>query len=318
MKDGDSKKLDPRTLLALSQARPKPGRRMVPILISVAVLLVALTIIGYFLWPTDPPRVAVAAYDAVARAGDPIDLHARVEKEDGEKSNRLGGLELHFGVPASKFDTSAKTDEQGAAEARWPAPSKGGPVAEFTVIHDLKREKHVVRDSGRAFFWPPKETKLLVVDADHALIYADDETLRTARPTELKPREGAPAELTKLAASYKIVYLTSAMDQPQTYKKLRTWLRQPALPSLRLPDGPLLGPFEPLGEGDRELFTIGQIEALKKSFPGEALGIAGRPVEAKMFLDAGWRTILIGKSSDAPKGAAIADSWSDVPKLLPH
>jgi hypothetical protein len=315
MKQGDPKKLDPRTVLAMSQARPTSRRRSAPTLIALAIVVIGLVLIGYFAWPSDPPRVAVAAYDAVARPADTIDLHGRVEQEDGEKSDRLGGLEVRFEVAAARYGEDATTEKGGAAKSAWHVPQKAGPPIEFSVIRQHKGEKRVARDSGRVFLWP-KDAKLLVVDADHVLIDADDETLRTAKPTELKPRDGAPLALGALAVPYKIVYLTANMDQPLAYKKLRAWLRQPAHPKLALPDGPLLGPFEPVGEADRDLFTVGQIEALKTAFPGPAVAIAGRPVEAKMFLDAGWRTILIGKASDAPKGAAIADSWSDVPKLL--
>jgi hypothetical protein len=71
-----------------------------------------------------------------------------------------------------------------------------------------------------------------------------------------------------------------------------------------------------LGEGDGNVFTVGQIEGLKKAFPGEMIGVAGRGVEAKMFLDAGWKAFVIGVPGDAPQGATDVAAWSELPTAL--
>jgi hypothetical protein len=315
MKQGDSKKLDPRTLLALSKARPAPPRRAVPILIALTIVVVGLGIIGYLIWPDDPPRVTVVAYDTVAHPDDTIALHGRVEKEEGEKSNRLGGLEIRFEVPASHFGESAATENNGATSVEWHVPEKVGLPIEFTVIRELGRQKRVARDSGHVFIYPAN-TPLLVVDADHALADADEETLQAASLTKLKEKEGAASTLRGLSGGYKIVYLTAVMDRPDSYRKLRIWLSGTGLATRLqlLPDGPLLGPYEPLGQGDREIFLAGQVQALKKDFPKLAIGIAGRAQEAKVFQGEGLKTYLIGEAGDAPDDVTVAGTWAELAK----
>jgi hypothetical protein len=72
----------------------------------------------------------------------------------------------------------------------------------------------------------------------------------------------------------------------------------------------------PLSGGASDSFASTQIDALKKSFPGEIIGVAGRGVEAKMFLGAGWKSYLIGQGSDVPQGATTLADWAELPKKV--
>src|SRR5262249_42874027 len=159
-----------------------------------------------------------------------------------------------FQIAATQKDETAATDAQGVGAIQWSAPKKEGKPIEFLVRHQHKDDpKQVARDSGRVYVWPAN-TKLLVVDADHALADGVEALREGTGGATAKP--GAAKALKSLAARYKIVYLTALMDRPTTYRRLRSFLTQPATTvDGQLPDGPLLGPTMPLGEGESDLFT---------------------------------------------------------------
>lgn len=310
MKRHTPKTHDALTMMAVAKARKKEERKAVSYLVAMAIVAIGLALIAWWFWPEEVPRVTLAAYDTVATPEQSITLHARAEPENKERSAKVDGLDVRFQIAATQKDETAATDAQGVASIPWSAPKKEVKAIEFLVRHQHKDDpKQVARDSGRVYIWPAN-TKLLVVDADHAL--ADGvEALRdgtggaTAKP-------GAAKALKSLAARYMIVYLTALMDRPTTYRRLRSFLTQPATTvDGQLPDGPLLGPTMPLGDGDADVFTMGQIEALKKAFPGEMIGVAGRGVEAKMFLDAGWKAFVIGDSVNAPAGSVAVRTWKE-------
>lgn len=301
MSQGDRKKLDPRTLLALSQMRkPDHSNRVTGYLIAAAVLVLAFGGIAWWVGrDLEPESLALAAYDDVALPDTEVTLRAWLQAP-GQDDVKLGGRELLFQVAVTQTGERAASDDAGTASVSWHAPKATQPV-EFLVRFSDKKLKLNLRDSGRVFVWPAT-AELLVVDADHAL------TDFGAAADALKP----------LGARYKIVYLTADADRPTDYHKLRASLRQGGRSSRPnpLPDGPLLGPTVPLGQGDLDIAAIGQVDRLKQTFPGKAVGVAGRPTEAQMFLTAGWTTFLIGDAADAPAGATVLASWDELPKQL--
>jgi hypothetical protein len=310
VKRDPKKKLEAEAMLAMAKARHRQDRRAVSYLIAMAVLVLGLGAISWFFWPVEPPRVALAAYDAVAVPEESIKLYGRAAPENRERALKLDGLDLWFQVPATQRSDTLVTDAGGSAALDWQAPQAKGERLEFMVRHQQKDEpKRGVRDNGRVFVWPAK-SKLLVVDVDHAL--ADGvEALADSGSAAPVLRPGAATALQALGARYKVVYLSAAANEPASYKKLRSWL-----PQARLPDGPLLSPYQPSGPGDVEVFTMGQIEGLKKRFSGPTVGIAGRDGEARMYADAGWKAVVIGDAEALPPGASAIASWEALPKEL--
>lgn len=317
MKRDPSRKLDPETMLALAKARQRQERRSVSYLIAVAVLVLGLGVIGWFLWPEDPPRVTLAAYDAVATPEESIVLQARAWPEAKGGSPTLSGLELWFQTTVPPHAETVITDSLGGASLSWQAP-KTGPV-EFMVRHQQKIDpKKPVRDNGRVFVWPPA-SPLLVVDVDHALT---DGVESLAGGGNVAPtlREGAAHALQSLSGRYKIIYLSTAVREPTSYKKLRAWLQQAGTAGkpAALPGGPLIGPSVPIGEAEEQNFAKERIGALKKRFTAPAVGVAWRDVEAQMYLDAGWKAVVIGPDKIVPPGASAIQSWANLPKELTH
>jgi hypothetical protein len=301
MKRDPNRKLDPETMLALAKARTRQDRRAVSYLIAAAIMLLILGVVWWLLWPEDPPRFNLAAYDSVAVSDETIPLSARLEPEGTTRSNNLEGLDLRYQIKETQTDETRATDTGGRAVLDWQPPKGKSTVVEFMVRHQHKENpKNVVRDQGRVFIWPT-DAKLLVVDVDHALTEGVDGLAANTAPT-LRP--GATATLRVLAPKYKIVYLSAGAGEPGRYKKLRSWLPQ------MVPAGPLLGP--PAGGVDK-LF-IGHIEELKKRFSQPALCVTGRATEAQMALDAGWKAVVIGDAKDLPAGATSIAGWTDFPK----
>jgi hypothetical protein len=318
MKRDPSRKLDPETMLALAKSRERQERRSVSYLIATAVLVLGLGVIGWFLWPEDPPRFTLVAYDAVAVPEESTRLHARVEPEKKDQHPKLAGLAFWFQITDPPRAETLATDANGSAALDWQAPKKADARLEFMVRHQHKANpKEGARDQGRVFIWPA-QAKLLVVDVDHALT-TGIESLAAGGNAAPTLRPGAVAALQSLASRYKVVYICAEANEPSSYKKLRTWLRPTVATALgHLSDGPLLGPPMPVGTAEMETYTISQIEMLKKHFPERAVGVAGRAVEAQMYIDAGWKSIIIGEANPAPPGASSITGWADLPKEVAH
>jgi hypothetical protein len=304
MKRDPSRKLDPETMLALAKARQKQDRRAVSYLIAAAIMVLGLGIVWWFLWPEEPIRFNLAAYDAVGSPGEDMKLDARLEPA-GTAPARREKHELRFQIKETQTDQSSATESGVGTYIRWKAPKDKTQVVEFMVRHQYHNNpRNVIRDQGRAFIWPT-DTKLLVVDVNHALTEGVEGLAGNTAP---KLRSAAAATLRDLSTRYKIVYLSAGASDPSRYKKLRSWLAQ------LVPPGPVLGSSEPLGASDGDKFTISQIEQLKKRFTAPALGVFGRAAEAQAAVDAGWKAIVIGDARDLPAGATAIASWAEFPK----
>jgi hypothetical protein len=297
-------------MLALAKARQRQDRRAVSYLIAMAVLVAGIGAISWFFRPVEPPRVALAAYDAVATPEKAIKLYARAAPENREPAPKLDGLDLWFQVPATQRSETIATGADGSAVLDWQAPKAKGERLEFVVRHQqLDEPKKVASDRGRVFVWPA-HAKLLVVDVDYALA---DGTQSSGNTGSSAPalRLGSAATLQVLAGHYKIVYLSAAANEPTRYKKLRTWLQLG-----KVPEGPLLVPSVTTSLGDGNDDIRGQIRALRDRFPEPAVGVTGRSVEAQAYLDVGWRAVVVGEVKDLPPRATQLPRWADLPKEI--
>jgi hypothetical protein len=303
------RKLDPETALAQARSRQRQERRSVSYLIAIAIIVLGIGLIALFVWPEEPVYVTLTAYDVAVAPDQTAELRARVEPEKPGQNRDLGGLDVRFQIAATQTLQDVATDTGGSARIEWHAPKAVGKTIEFMVRHQHKENpKRAVRNEGRIFIWPA-DARLLVVDVDHALTAGTD-----ANSPQLRP--GAAEALRALGSRHKIVYLSANALEPSIYKNLRAWLRQASANGKPiLPEGALLGPSVPLSEADRDLFLMGEIERLKKSFTGPVAAIVGRPVDAKMMQDAGWKAVLLGNGIDA-EGAIHVGEWKDVEKVL--
>jgi hypothetical protein len=305
MKRDTSRKLDPETMLALEKKnRQRQDRRAVGYLVAFGIVVLVLGLIYWLMRPGDPDRLNLAAYDAIGVPEESIKLYARLEGDEKHRSAKLEDRALRFQISAAQLDERVVTDAAGSAVLDWLTP-KAKLAAELMVRHqDSTNPKNVVREQGHIFIWPA-DSKLLVVDVDQALTTGVEGLAGNTAPTV---RPGAAAALQRLAAKYKIVYISPGASTPNRYKKLRSWLRQ------QVPLGPLLAPPSPVDSEEMETFAGGQIEQLKKRFSSSSCIVAGRALEAQTALDAGWKTVVIEDAGQAPAGATTAASWVEVAK----
>jgi hypothetical protein len=304
MKRDPSRKLDPETMLALEKrARQRKDRRAVSYLIAVVIVLLVLGLIYWLMKPGEAERFILAAYDAVDSPGEEIELHARLEPAGGAVMKEK--QDLRFQLNATQTDEWKASEAGSAAAIQWKAPLGKSQVLEFIVRHqNTNNAKNVDRDQGKVFIWP-NDSKMLIVDVDHALTEGTDGLAGNAAPV-LRP--GSAAVLKHLALKYKIVYVSSGAETPSRYKKLRSWLSQQ-----QVPPGPLLAPTSS-DSGNAESFTADQIKQLKNRFSSPALAVVGRASEAQASLDAGWKTVVLGDAKDSPVGVISIATWSELPK----
>jgi hypothetical protein len=276
-------------------------------LIAAAIMVLALGAIWWFFSPEEPARFTLAAYDAIATPDQSIALYSRVEPDSAHRSAKVNGLELRFQIMATQQDETKATDPAGNAAIDWSAPKGNKPVVEFMVRHQsTENPRNAIRDQGRVFIWPA-DSKLLVVDVDHALTEGVEGLAGNTAP---KLRSGAGDTLRQLSQKYRIVYLSAEANQPGTYKKLRSWLGQ------QVPPGPLLGPPTSSDSTELETFAAGQLRQLSKLFGQRGVNVVGRTEDAQIARDCGWKAVVIGDAPVVPQGASAAASWPELAKEL--
>ena len=307
MKRDPSRKLDPETMLALAKTRKRQDRRAVSYLIAAAIMVLALGAIWWFFSPEEPARFTLAAYDAVATPNQSIALYSRVEPDSAHRSAKVNGLDLRFQIMATQQDETKATDPAGNAAIDWSAPKGNKPVVEFMVRHQsTENPRNAIRDQGRVFIWPA-DSKLLVIDVDHALTEGVEGLTGNTAP---KLRSGAGDTLRQLSQKYRIIYVSTGANQPGSYKKLRSWLGQ------QVPPGPLLGPPTSLDPAEPETFTTGQIRQLSKQFGQPGVSVVCSLQDAQIARDSGWKAVVIGDVPVVPQGGSAVASWSELAKEL--
>ena len=302
MKRDPSRKLDPERMLALAKTRKRQDRRVVSYLIAGAIMVLCLGGISWFLWPEDPPRFNLAAYDAVAVPDESIKLFASIRAEGNDRSAAIKGLAMRFQVTATQKDETQFTDSAGSAAIEWRAPKDKNAVVEFMVRHQsAENPRHAIRNQGRVFIWPA-DSNLLVVDVDHALTEGIEGLAGNTAP---KLRSGAVESLRRLSQKYNIAYLCTGTTDPGTYKKLRSWLQ------LQTPSGPLIG-----NPAASDMFIGVQIRQFSNQFTRPGVVVVGRSEEAQLAIDAGWKAIIIGGGPPVGSAAIAVQSWTELVKEL--
>ena len=255
----------------------------------------------------------LTAFDELARPGEVVTVRAKLE-HDG-----LAGLHPHlhdhllaFGGPGVGA-REARTAGEGiaAVEVRTPG-GPGGGVERVRVRFDGSRHHRPAEATARVFAWPAGRP-ILVVDIDHTISDRRERDVLFVDNAAIPAVDGAVDALTKLARSYRIVYLT-ARDE-SLFNKSRAWLE-----ARGFPEGPLF-------TRDYNLFGPGQgafkrrfLVDLRRRFPDLAVGVGDTPDDARAYLDAGLKAVLLGPAGGGryPPESIIVPSWQGVcDTLLP-
>ncbi len=310
MPSPDNKKID--ALLLLARATLADRRRRSPFrLLVIVALFVAL--LALFIWlvrpKPRPPQLMMAAFDQVTLPDRTVQLSAGVEPiEAGSAEADLSGCLLYFEERKTGLLAKEATGQSGTALVPCTFPAGGEKVEVMVRYPGDQDRRRGAEAKARVFVWPA-ETRMLIVDADHALADIDEAKLWTTSNLDIRPLPGAAATLRTARAKYHIVYLTAAADRPSRYSKLRAWLEQ-------FPDGPLLARAGATTETDAAAYKRHALDGLKERFRAPMVGIVKRVEDAHIFRDAGLQSFLVGENVKVPEGIGVAKSWEELAKPL--
>jgi hypothetical protein len=305
------KKMDAVLLLAKASFGDRRRRSPARILITLAVVAGLLGLLAWAVWPNPllPPLI-MAAFDQVALPNETVSLCAGVQPIDQDRAGfNLAGCELFF-LDLSDQALLAKvaTRSDGTASLSKSFAANAGPPQVLVRYRGEESRLGV-------FVWPA-ESRLLVVDADHALADVDEERLWTLNNLDIRPVSGAAKALQSACGKYRVIYLSAAADRPSRYRKLRALLG-PGGGQEQFPGGPLLARADRAVDSDPAVFQHVAIVGLTKRFCGKAVGVVRRADEAEIFRNAGLQTFLVGDANSAPEGIIPVKSWADLSGKLP-
>jgi hypothetical protein len=279
--------------------------------ISLGILL---AFVALFIWWVGLPKASpkpftIAACDAVALPDEPITLVGRIETESApDDVQGLARTPLVFQNSISGQQQASTCDDRGIAHFQASFAASLLPVTWF-LRYPGTAHRPPVQARATVFVRPPT-TAWLIVDADHALPAIPEQEFWEREQFEVPLMPGALAALREVAKHRAIVYVAASADTVRKHLRLKAWLaRGWAPPKEQPPDGPLL--TRVTTELSSPTFLQAVAADLQKRFPSPVVALAARPEEAKAFVDAGVRTLLLGDGDGAPQGAIVVKSWSD-------
>ena len=286
------KKDDPLTILA--RARLRQQRRRFPVIgmVTLAVIVGMLGLIAWLTWPApDPGELWLTVYDGLGNPDEEVALRAQLgPQKELARNAKLDGFDLWFLQPETGLREQTATDVAGLAGVPWRASVGKGPFREVLVRYPGDGRRRGLEATGRVFVWP-RESSLLVIDADHALALT---SRSSGGSTDRVLLPGVADALRKAKGAHRIVYLTAEESSPVAYYHLATWLKQSGpTGEPQVPSGPLLNRAAYPADDPAGFYRLA-LEDLKKRFEGKLTGIAGRAEEEGSFQQAGITVLRTG------------------------
>jgi hypothetical protein len=229
------------------------------------------------------------ALDTLAYPRQPVELVAHLRGAAGLKG--IAGATIAF----TRGDWVAgriTTDANGVAAMRWTPPEAGNYSFEAGIVavpnenfRDMLGLKATLLVAAR-----DKNAPQVVVDLDHTVV---DSSFLGVMAGGGKPLADSVEVLGRVSKRYGIVYLTARADLPARKSKS-------ALADNGYPSGPLLlSRMKDSPEGGK--FKSARLAALRRDFPGLAVGIVERPSDAQAYVDNGMSAYLIPNFKENPK-----------------
>jgi hypothetical protein len=291
----------------LSSRRKSPWRWVISVAIIVAF-------VALFFWWVGLPRgipdsFVVMASDAIAIPDESTALVGKIENEsDPANVQGIDHSPLIFQETVTNRQQTISCDDHGIARFETSFSSSVLPLTWFVRYPGAPR-RPPAQARGIVYVRPPT-TAWLIVDADHALPAISQQEFWKREGINVALMPGALAALREARKSREIVYVASSADTVNKHLRLKAWLARGWEPaSQQPPDGPLL--TRTTTDMSSQAFLQAVAADLQKRFTLPVVALAARPEEAKAFLDAGVRTLLLGDGEGAPQGAILLKSWSD-------
>jgi hypothetical protein len=229
------------------------------------------------------------AFDTMAHPRQPVDLVAKLRGAADLKP--IAGATVAF----TRGDWVAgriTTDANGVAAMRWTPPEAGNYSFEAGIVavpnenfRDMLGVKASLLVAAR-----DAKTPQVVVDLDHTVV---DSSFFLVMVGGGKPMADSVEVLGRISRRYGIIYLTHRPDL--LTRKSKRWLADNGYPS-----GPLLvSQMKDLAEGGK--FKSARLAALRRDFPGVAVGIGDKLSDAQGYVDNGMSAYLIPDGKQDPK-----------------
>ncbi len=223
---------------------------------------------------------AFCAMDTLAYPRQPVELAARLRTAAGLKP--IAGATVAF----TRGDWVAgriTTDANGLAAMRWTPPEAGNYSFEAAIVG-------VPNENSRDMLGV--KATLLVAARDRMspqVVVGLDQTVADGG----KPMTDSVEVLGRVSKSYGIIYITHRPDMPAG--KSKSWLADNGFPS-----GPLLAGFM-TGLPDSGKFKSARPAALRRDFPGAAIGIGDKLSDAQAYVDNSMTAYLVPDCKENPK-----------------
>ncbi len=244
--------------------------------------------------------IRITAFDALRVPQEPARLSALVERRwMGLLRQPLANVAVEF-CSGDRRIGIVRTDLQGFArlDSRPDLPS-----GSYRVVSDRGAcaEAH-------AFVWNSSDP-ILVCDLDLTLSNASALRFWLSPISQVRPFEGAPDVLRRLARTHRVVYLTARRDL--VLDKTRQWLSQ-----YLCPPGPILCRPWSLFPPAPGPFKQDALNSLRRRFSNLAAGIGDRRHDAAAYRSAGIPAILFRPRFRAPEASAVCQSWPEIEQFL--
>ncbi len=276
---------------------------------SIPFVLIA----GFFWWvgtPAIAPKAfLIMATDAIALPDEPIALVGKIETvNDPADFQGIDRTPLDFQETVTNRQQTVTCDSRGIARFEASFPSSLLPLTWFARYAGSGRRPPALAKG--AIYVRPVSTAWLIVDADHALPAISEEEFWTREALDVQLMPGSLTALREARQHREIVYVASSADTASKHLRFKAWLARGWAPAnQQLPDGPLL--TRAATDLPAQEFLQRVATDLQKRFRPPVVALAARPEEAKAFIDAGIRTLLLGDGDGARMGAIVVKSWAD-------
>jgi hypothetical protein len=277
---------------------------------------IVFALIGVFCWSVGTPRGSprpflVMACDAIALPDEPVSLTGKIETvDDPNDLQELNRTPLVFQETVNNRQQTETCDALGIARIEASFSSSVLPLTWF-VRYPGSTRRPPAQAKGVVYV-RPQATPWLIVDADHVLPALSEQEFWRRDGIDVALMPGSLAALREAQKLKEIVYVATSADTASKHLRLKAWLARGWAPaSQQPPHGPLLTPAASPSGISSQAFLQGVVTDLQKRYTPPLVALAARPEEAKVFIDAGVRTILLGDDDGAPPGAIVLKSWSD-------
>lgn len=293
-----------------------------------ATIAIALAGLGALAWwlhtPTDPVRLEVIAFDAVAAPDETPRLRAQLAFPDDDEHSPalLGGRDVVFLDASAKalllpgqqgLQKSVTSDAHGRAVVEWEGPKSN--VDAIAVRYVDARFKQGSPDHASLFRWE-RGGNILLVDVQETLAQLEPDRWETTPPDKIAARPHAIAALQDAERRhYQIGYVALAPRRALTYRLVRGWVHALKSDKERFPPGPVFGrsaETSPAKAAARRAL----VEGLSANFGGTIVYIVSAAGAAELGGAPGVRVIMLGEGEPVA-GVERAADWSQIAKDNP-